>query len=89
MKWTTYQQNGYPLSEVKEDSTEYEILKQNAESGIPSAQHDMGVWHETVAHNYEEALKWYKKAGNSGYSNSQESYNNLARWLGKPEIDWE
>ena len=38
MKWDIY----FPLSEVKEGSAEFESLKQAAESGMPSAQHDMG-----------------------------------------------
>ena len=88
MDWSTYQKIRFPLSKVEAGSVEYDSLKQAAESGTPSAQHDMGKWQETVAHNYEEALNWYEKAAISGHEGSQESYNDLANQLGKPGINW-
>ena len=60
--WGDMKMQNIPLNEIKEGSKEYEIMKDAAENGDPSAQHSMGMWEEIVACNGDEAKKWYKKA---------------------------
>lgn len=77
MMWKEYQKIGFSLSKVKRDSQEYQIMKEAAENGDQSAQHDMGLWHETVEHNETEALKWYKRAADQGHKGAEEAYDDL------------
>lgn len=77
MTWKEYQKIDFSLSKIKRGSQEYQIMKEAAENGDQSAQHDMGLWHETVEHNKTEALKWYKRAANQGHEGAKEAYNDL------------
>jgi TPR repeat protein len=45
-----------------------------AEQGNPCAQHDLGIYYQSVRKNYTEAVKWHRKAAEQGVSPSQ---NNL------------
>lgn len=52
----------FPLSEIKEDSREFEIMKKAAENGISSAQYSMGIWYQEVAKDHQTAQMWYERA---------------------------
>ncbi|MEA3372463.1 MAG: tetratricopeptide repeat protein [Campylobacterota bacterium] len=57
--------NGHP-----QDDTAFQILKAYAVTGDMKAQHYLAVMHEEQA-NHAEALKWYLKAAEQGFSRSQ------------------
>lgn len=46
-------------------------LTANAEKGNASAQNDLGVFHERVLNDPEEAFKWYRKSAEQGFAEAQ------------------
>lgn len=67
----------YPISDIKKDSPEFEIMKNAAKNGDPSAQHSMGIWYGEVAKDLEKAKNWYRRAAGEGREGAQESYTDL------------
>ena len=67
----------FPLSDILEDSQEFEIMKNAARNGNPSAQHSIGMWYENVAKDLEMAKIWYKRAADQGHEGAMEAYNNV------------
>lgn len=68
---------GFSLSDIKEDSEEFEIMKKAAEDGIASAQHSMGMWQENVAGDFQKAEKWYSRAKLNGHPSSHQAIEDL------------
>ena len=75
--WEQMVENEFPLSDIKEGSQEYEIMKKAAENGDDSAQHSMGMWYQDVMGNLEEAKKWYKRAADQGHEGSKDACKEL------------
>jgi TPR repeat protein len=78
LKWDDMVTIHVPLSDIKEDGQEFEVMKKAAENGIASAQYSLGMWYDTVAGNKEEAEKWCNNAKENGYRSSviaEESQN--------------
>ena len=53
-----------------------EVLKARAEQGDADAQNDLGVMYmdgHGVEPDYDEALKWWRKAAEQGHAGSQHS----------------
>jgi TPR repeat protein len=66
-----------PLSDIKEDSQEFEVMKKAAESGIASAQYSLGMWYDTVAENKQDAEKWYNRAKTNGHLSAEHAIKEL------------
>ena len=52
----------------------FEAMRQAAEEGDPQAQCYLGVCYQNgqnVAQDYQEAVKWFRKAGEQGLSGAQ------------------
>lgn len=75
--WEDMVETEFPLSEIKEDSREFEIMKKAAENGIASAQYSMGMWYQEVAKDFENAKKWYKRAENNNHPSAKQAFKNL------------
>lgn len=71
------------LSEIKKGDEKYSKMQREAHNGNPIAQHNLGMWNETVAHKYDEALSWYKKAADQEYQPAKEAYEELSQKLSK------
>ena len=75
--WKQMVENKYPLSDIKEGSREFEIMKKAAENGDMTAQHSMGIWYQDVMGDPEEAKKWYKRAEDQGHEGAKKAYSDL------------
>ena len=82
--WTQMVENNYPLSNITENSREYEIMKKAAENGDKFAQHSMGMWYQEVMGDSDEAKKWYKRAEGQGLEGAQKAYSDLCKGNSKP-----
>ncbi len=54
----------------------FKELKPLAKQGLAEAQYNLGLMYDTgygVPQDYEEALKWYKKAAEQGDENAREA----------------
>ena len=51
-----------PLSDIKDDSREFEIMKKAAENGNASAQHSMGIWYQEIAKAPTTDKRWYERS---------------------------
>ena len=52
-------------------------MESEAKKGNMSAQHNMGLWNETVVEDYDEALQWYRRAADSGHEGAQNAMEEL------------
>lgn len=75
--WEDMVKTNFPLSDIKKSSREFEIMKKAAENGDKTAQHNMGIWHEQVANDFETAKKWYKRAADQGHEGAEKAYNDI------------
>lgn len=77
-KWEDMLKSNRSLLDIKQGSTEFEIMKKAAENGDMSAQYSMGMWYDTVANDPETAKKWYNKAKNNGHPSAEQAIIELS-----------
>ena len=75
--WEDMVSAGFPLSEIKESSREFKIMKEAAEKGNASAQHNMGMWYQNVAKDIQTAKMWYTRAKENEHPSAEEALKNL------------
>ena len=75
--WKDMVQTKFPLSNIKEASQEFEIMKKAAENGIASAQYCMGMWYQNVAKDIQMAKMWYTRAKENEHPSAEEAIENL------------
>lgn len=79
LKWEDIVRRNVPLSDITKGSQDFEIMEEAAQNGISAAQYSMGMWHEMVGGDYEEAEKWYNRAKENGHPSAEQALQDLKR----------
>ena len=81
-----------PEQNEKNEKNAFDLFKQAANKGNDQAMNFLGIYYENgygVPKNKEKALKWYKKAKDSGSKRAIGEYNYLKRKLDNADDDIE
>ena len=75
--WEDMVKANFSLSDIKEDSREFEIMKKAAENGDKNAQYSMGMWYQEVSKDPKTAKTWYERAKENDQISAQQAINKL------------